>query len=151
MAARIHPVAGAVGLLTVLTFWTSTVVSELSGSTAAIVAVKLAIPWALPILVLALAITGGTGFRLAGKSAMPALLAKKRRMPFIAGNGLLVLIPSAITLAVLAGRAEFGPLFYGVQALELFAGATNIVLMSLNARDGFRVTGRFGHRRSVTE
>ncbi|MFE1596710.1 hypothetical protein [Nocardia sp. NPDC058705] len=146
MTSRIHPIAGTVGLLTVLTFWTSTVLSELSGSKAAIVAVKQAIPWGLPILVLALAITGGTGFRLAGDSAMPDILAKKRRMPFIAGNGLLVLIPSAITLAVLVDRDEFGPLFYGVQALELLAGATNIVLMSLNVRDGFRVTGRFGKR-----
>ncbi|WP_446221589.1 hypothetical protein ACTWPB_16780 [Nocardia sp. IBHARD005] len=45
------------------------------------------------------AITGGTGFRLAGDAAMLGILAEKRRMPFIAGNGLLVLIPSAITLA----------------------------------------------------
>ncbi|WP_063056823.1 hypothetical protein [Nocardia salmonicida] len=151
MTSRIHPIAGGVGLLTVVIFWTSTVVSELSGSKAAIIAVKQAIPWALPILVLALAVTGATGFRSAGDSAMPDLLAKKRRMPFIAGNGLLVLIPSAITLAVLAGRDEFGPLFYGVQTLELLAGATNIVLMSLNARDGLRVTGRLGKRSSVTE
>ncbi|MFC9665222.1 hypothetical protein ACFVJ5_33770 [Nocardia sp. NPDC127606] len=148
MLSRIHPVAGTIGLLTILTFWTSTVVSELSGSKDAIIAVKQAIPWALPILVLALAATGGTGFRLAGDSTMPPILAKKRRMPFIAGNGLLVLIPSAITLSILAGRDEFGPLFYGVQALELVAGATNIVLMSLNIRDGFRITGRFDKSKS---
>ncbi|MFD3509367.1 hypothetical protein [Nocardia sp. NPDC058666] len=142
MTSRIHPIAGSVGLLIIVTFWISTVVSELSGSKEAIVAVKQAIPWGLPILIVALALTGGTGFRLAGDSTMPAILAKKRRMPFIAGNGLLVLVPSAIILAVLAGRDEFGPLFYGVQAIELIGGATNIVLMSLNARDGFRITGR---------
>ncbi|MEV6219507.1 hypothetical protein [Nocardia sp. NPDC051833] len=150
MLSRIHPIAGTIGLLTILTFWTSTVVTELSGSKDAIIAVKQAIPWALPILVLALAATGGTGFRLGGTSTMPAIVAKKRRMPFIAGNGLLVLIPSAITLAVLAGRDEFGPLFYGVQALELVAGAVNIVLMSLNIRDGLRITGRFRSPDQVT-
>ncbi|MEV0436743.1 hypothetical protein [Nocardia sp. NPDC050413] len=142
MLTRIHPVAGVIGLLTILTFWLSTVLSELSGSKDAVVAVKQAIPWALPVLVLALAATGGTGFRLAGGSTLPVVVAKKRRMPIIAANGLFVLIPSAIVLAVLAGRDRFGPLFYGVQALELVAGAANIVLMSLNVRDGLRLTGR---------
>lgn len=142
MLARIHPVAGVIGLLTILTFWTSTVLTELFGSEAAVRAVKLAIPWGLPVLVLALVVTGGSGFRLAGGSADPNIVAKRRRMPFIAGNGLLVLIPSAITLAVLAGADRFGVAFYGVQALELTAGAINIVLMSLNARDGRRLRAR---------
>ncbi|MGW5454830.1 hypothetical protein [Nocardia sp. NPDC003979] len=143
MLTRIHPIAGVIGLLAILTFWVSTVLSELSGSKDAVVAVKQAIPWALPVLVLALAATGGTGFRLAGGSTLPVVVAKKRRMPIIAANGLCVLIPSAIVLAVLARHDRFGPLFYGVQALELVAGAVNIVLMSLNARDGLRLTGRF--------
>ncbi|MFE6923871.1 hypothetical protein ACFVAV_22790 [Nocardia sp. NPDC057663] len=142
MLARIHPIAGAIGLLTILTFWTSTVLTELFGSEAAVRAVKLAIPWGLPVLVLALAVTGASGFRLAGGSTDPLIAAKKRRMPVIAGNGLLVLIPSAITLAVLAGTDRFGAVFYGVQALELTAGAVNIVLMSLNARDGRRLPAR---------
>lgn len=94
------------------------------------------------MLVLALVVAGAGGFRLAGGSADPIIVAKKRRMPFIAGNGLLVLIPSAITLAVLAGTDRFGAAFYGVQALELTAGAVNIVLMSLNARDGRRLRAR---------
>ncbi len=139
MLSRIHPIAGATGLLTIVSFWTSTVVTELFASEAAVRTVKQTIPWFLPILVLALATTGATGFRLAGASTDARIMAKKRRMPFIAGNGLLVLLPSAITLAVLAGRAELGAAFYGVQALELVAGASNIVLMSLNARDGFRL------------
>ncbi|MFF2556549.1 hypothetical protein ACFVUS_36465 [Nocardia sp. NPDC058058] len=144
MLSRIHPIAGALGLTTILIFWLATVATEVFGSKQAVTTVKQAVPWGLPLLVLALALTGASGFRLAGKASHPIIAAKKRRMPFIAGNGLLVLIPSAITLDVLAGRGDFGVVFYSVQAVEIMAGAVNIVLMSLNIRDGLRLTGRRG-------
>ena len=143
MLSRIHPIAGIVGLTTIATFWLSTAITEISGSKHAITAVKQTIPWGLPLLVLALALTGASGLRLAGPSRQPLILDKKHRMPFIAGNGLLILIPSAITLAILAGHAHFGIAFYCVQALELTAGAINIVLMSLNIRDGLRLARTF--------
>ncbi|MET9485960.1 hypothetical protein [Nocardia sp. NPDC006630] len=142
MLSRIHPFAGAIGLTTIATFWTSTVATEIFGSTQDVTTLKQTIPFGLPILILALAITGASGFRMSAGSTAPLVLAKKRRMPIIAGNGLLVLIPSAITLDVLAGHGHFGVAFYCVQALELIAGATNIALMSLNIRDGLRLTGR---------
>ena len=142
MLRRLHPIAGIVGFLTIVTFWTSTVGSELFGSTETIIAVKLAIPWGFLILVPALAIAGATGFRMAGTSPEPRIAAKKRRMPLIAGNGVLVLIPTALYLATLAARREFGSLFYAAQAIELVAGAANILLMSLNIRDGLRLSGR---------
>jgi hypothetical protein len=142
MLERIHPVAGTIGFLTILAFWISTVASELSGSMDMIAAVKQTIPWGFLILVPALAITGASGFRMAGNSPEPRIVSKKRRMPFIAGNGLLILIPAAFYLAMLASRGEFGNLFYGVQAIELAAGAVNLTLMSLNIRDGLRLTGR---------
>lgn len=142
MLKRLHPIAGILGFLTIVTFWTSTVASELFGSRETIIAVKLAIPWGLLLLVPALAIAGATGFRMAGTSPEPRIAAKKRRMPFIGGNGILILVPAALTLAVLASRGELGSLFYGVQAVELVAGAANILLMSLNIRDGLRLSGR---------
>jgi hypothetical protein len=142
MLKRVHPIAGVIGFVTILTFWTSTVSSELFGSAATIAAVKHAIPWGFLILVPALAITGASGFRIAGASAEPGIARKKRRMPFIAGNGLLVLIPAALYLATLASRGEFGGLFYGIQTIELAAGALNLTLMSLNIRDGLGLAGR---------
>ena len=57
-------------------------------------------------------------------------------MPFIADNGILILIPAALFLASKAKAAAFDTTFYAVQALELFAGATNVVLLGLNMRDG---------------
>ena len=73
MTKMIHPIAGGIALLTIATFWLSTVGSELSGSTAAIVAVKTSVPWGFLLLIPALAATGGSGFlspkaRVAGLS-----------------------------------------------------------------------------------
>ena len=140
MLRKLHPIAGAVGFMTILTFWLSTVTSELLGSTAVIATVKQTIPWGFLILVPALVITGASGFRIAGASPDPRLLRKKRRMPIIAANGVFILIPAALYLAALAARGEFGMLFYGVQAIELVAGAINLTLMSLNSRDGLSLT-----------
>ena len=95
------------------------------------------------ILVPALVVTGASGFRLAGASSEPRIARKKRRMPFIAGNGVLILVPAALYLAFLAARGEFGGTFYAVQAVELVAGAVNLTLMWLNARDGWRLSGRW--------
>lgn len=142
MLNRIHPIAGLIGFLMILTFWCSTVGVELFGSTDMITAVKRAIPWGFLILVPALAITGASGFRMAGTSPDPLIARKKRRMPIIAGNGLFILIPAALYLATLASRGEFGNAFYSVQVVELAAGAVNLTLMTFNIRDGLNLTGR---------
>ncbi len=142
MARRIHPIAGTIGFLTILVFWISTVVSELFGSPETVAAVKQAIPWGFLWLVPALALAGATGFRMAGASSDARIARKKRRMPIIAANGVLVLLPSAFCLAWLASQGELGLLFYSVQAVELVCGAINLALMSLNLRDGLRLTGR---------
>jgi hypothetical protein len=146
MTKIIHPIAGAIALLTIVTFWLSTALSELFGSEATIIAVKTAIPWGFLILVPAMAAAGGTGFALAGKRRAGLVGVKVRRMPFIALNGVLILIPAALFLAIKAQAGEFDPIFYMVQALELAAGATNITLLGLNMRDGLKMKGRL-HRR----
>jgi len=142
MLRRLHPIAGTIAFLAILAFWMATVAVELAGGPVAVTFVKQAIPWGLLLLVPALAITGASGFRLAGASADPRILRKKRRMPFIAANGLLILVPSALYLASLATQGAFDARFYAVQALELAAGAINLALMALNLRDGMRLTGR---------
>lgn len=140
---RIHLVAGLVGFVIILIFWTSTVSVELFGSHEAIAEVKRAVRWGLILLVPALAITGLSGFRMAGQSTNARVLAKKRRMPYIAGIGLVILVPAALYLAA---KVDDGleTRFYLVQAVELLAGATNLTLMGLNIRDGLRLTGRRG-------
>jgi hypothetical protein len=142
MVKIIHPVAGFVALLTIATFWLSTALSELFASEAIVTMVKNAILWGFLLLVPALAATGGSGFALARGRRAGLVGAKIKRMPFIAGNGLMILIPSAFFLASKANGAEFDATFYAVQTLELGAGAANIALLGLNMRDGLKIASR---------
>ncbi len=146
MTKIIHPVAGAIVLLTISTFWLSTVLSELFGAEAVVVAVKSAIPWGFLLLVPALAATGGSGFALAKGRRGGLVTAKIRRMPIIAANGVLILIPAALFLGCKARQGEFDSLFYTVHTLELLVGAANISLLGLNMRDGLRIKGRLRRR-----
>ena len=146
MIKMIHPVAGALAIFTIATFWLSTALSELFASQATVIAMKTAIPWGFLVLVPALAAAGGSGFVLAKERRAGLIGAKKKRMPYIAANGILILIPSAFFLASKASAAEFDTSFYVVQALELVAGAINITLLGINMRDGLKLKGRFRSR-----
>ena len=132
---RIHGTAAFIAMLCIVTFWLSTVISELFLSHSAVATVKRAILYAFVLLVPAIMATGMTGMKLGGKSSYPPIAAKRRRMPFIAANGVLILIPCAIFLSQRAGAGIFDGVFYAVQALELLAGAVNITLMALSIRD----------------
>lgn len=146
MIKIVHPVAGMLAILTIATFWLSTALTELFASPAIVTSVKTAIPWGFLLLIPALAAAGGSGFALAkGRWAGP-VGAKIKRMPLIAANGILVLIPSALFLASKAGAAEFDASFYAVQVIELAAGAVNITLLGLNMRDGLKMKGRLRYR-----
>lgn len=146
MTKIVHPLAGALALLTIATFWVSTAISELFGSQALITSVKTAIPWGLLLLVPALAATGGSGFALASGRRAKLIEGKMKRMKIIVANGILVLIPSALFLASRARASDFDAAFYAVQALELVAGAINIVLLSLNMRDGLKMKARLSRQ-----
>ncbi|WP_206454168.1 hypothetical protein [Aurantimonas marina] len=146
MTKAIHPIAGTLALVTILTFWISTTVSELFSPLATIVMVKTLIPWGFFVLIPALMAAGGSGFTLSKKRPGNGLIdAKRKRMPFIAGNGILILIPAALFLAFKARAGEFDAAFYGVQIVELVAGAVNITLLGLNMRDGLRLKSRSPH------
>ncbi|MGI9341917.1 MAG: hypothetical protein ACR2QV_03665 [Gammaproteobacteria bacterium] len=142
MKKRIHAIAGITGFTMILIFWSSTVVSELFGSYADITAVKTSIPWGMIILIPALAIAGASGMAMGRKWKGALVSSKQKRMPFIALNGLLVLVPAAFFLANKAETGVFDLWFYCVQSIELIAGATNLCLMGLNIRDGLTMSGR---------
>jgi len=146
MTRAIHPAAGVLARLTITGFWGSTVVTEALGPTAAIVAVKTWIPWGFIVLVPALMAAGGSGFALSRGRQGGLVEAKRKRMPFIAANGILVLIPSALFLASKASSGAFDTMFYAVQSVELLAGAVNVVLLGLNMRDGLRMRARLRRR-----
>lgn len=138
----LHAASGAVALVTICAFWLSALAAELVLAPAGVVAVRTAILYALPVLVAALAVTGGSGARLAGRSKAPVIRAKQRRMAVAAANGLLVLVPSAIFLGWRAQTGNPGAAFAAVQIVELVAGAANVVLLDRNMRAGMAMRGR---------
>jgi len=140
-----HPLAGALALVMILTFWLSTALSELFASEAVVAMVKTSIPWGFLILVPALAIAGASGFGLGKTRRGDVVMRKQKRMPIIAANGILVLIPSALYLSSKAEAGAFDSGFYAVQMLELVAGAVNIILLARNMRDGLRLSGKLRH------
>ncbi len=142
MIRALHPIAGVTGMLTIAVFWISTVAVEAFGTKDMVLAVKTAILWGLLVLVPAMAITGITGFRMAGGATDPRIARKRRRMPLIALNGLLVLVPCAVFLQAHAAAGELGDAFVIVQVVELLAGAVNLMLFGLSLRDGFVLTRR---------
>jgi len=148
MKKIVHPFAGALALLIVASFWISTVVVEIFGSEAAVIAVKTSIPWGFLILIPALAATGGTGIAMVRRARGGLVGQKFRRMPIIAANGILILVPSALYLSYKASAGAFDGMFYGVQALELLVGVVNLSLIAMNMRDGLRLSGRIGKRAS---
>ena len=150
MKTRIHAIAGVVGFLTIAVFWTSTATTELFGSHAAITTVKNSILWGMAILIPAMIVAGGSGMSLGQGRSDDGVVAKKKRMPFIAMNGLLILLPSAVFLASRANAGVFDGMFYAIQGIELVAGAINLTLMGLNIRDGLRLTGRIAGAGAVS-
>ena len=64
----IHAVAGTLALATILAFWTAAFASEFLLSPSGSVAVRTAVLYVLPILVLSPTAPGGNGFRLTGRS-----------------------------------------------------------------------------------
>ncbi|MPZ61400.1 MAG: hypothetical protein GEU93_08900 [Propionibacteriales bacterium] len=144
MIRRLHVAAALTAFLAILTFWLSTVSIELLGTESQIALIKEAIAFGLFLLVPALAVAGATGAYMGRGTTDQRILAKKHRMPFIAGNGILILVPAVIYLDRLASRGDFGTTFVTVQSIELVAGLVNLALMSLNIRDGMRLAGHAG-------
>jgi hypothetical protein len=99
MPKQVHFIAGLLATLTIATFFLSTAIVELLGSPESVATIKsLIVMPGLFILVPAIAATGGSGFFLSKSRQGWLVETKKKRMPLIAANGLLVLIPCAIFL-----------------------------------------------------
>lgn len=152
MKRTIHLFAAILATLSIATFFVSTVLVELLGSPDSIAMVKsLIVSPGLFILIPAIAVTGGSGFVLSQGRKGRLIDNKKKRMPFIGMNGLLVLLPSAIFLDQWATAGSFDTKFYAVQGLELLAGAINLALMGMNMRDGLKMTGKLRPKKIISQ
>mgnify|MGYP003546656313 len=144
LTKQVHFIAGLLAIVTIAAFFIATIIVELFGAPEAVATVKaLIVMPGLFILVPAIAATGASGFFLSKSRQGRLVEIKKRRMPFIAANGLVVLIPCAIFLNRWASAGTFDSTFYLVQSLELLAGVVNLTLMGLNIIDGLKMSGRF--------
>ncbi|WP_158817318.1 hypothetical protein [Methylocapsa sp. S129] len=146
----LHAAAGAAAFLIIASFQTATIVAEIAAIPALIAAVKTSIVFGLLVLIPMMAIAGATGRRLAGPSPKGLAARKLRRLVLAALNGICVLVPCALFLAWEARAGMFDAWFLAVQALELAAGLANLILIGLNMRDGFAMSGRFGRRPNVS-
>ncbi|EGU46229.1 hypothetical protein VII00023_06817 [Vibrio ichthyoenteri ATCC 700023] len=125
----------------IASFFASTLISELLADKSTISQVKQVIAYAVWFLIPLMALTGITGSKLAPnvKSGQGILGKKKKRMPIVALNGLLILLPCALYLNLLASQAHFNQAFYIAQTIELIAGSINLTLMAASIRDAIKI------------
>ncbi len=143
MIQKIHQMAAITAFLCVVAFFASTLSAEVFGSEESIILVKSLVVFpGLFILVPCIAAAGATGFALSKTKKGRVVDGKKKRMPFIAINGIFVLVPAAIFLNYKAADGVFDTAFIVVQIAELVVGALNGYLMFLNIRDGRKLTGK---------
>ncbi|MDP5218498.1 hypothetical protein Q5Y75_14805 [Ruegeria sp. 2205SS24-7] len=87
MKTKVHAIAGVIGFVMILLFWTSTATSELFAGHETVATVKALILKGMFILIPAMAIAGGSGMAMGRKRKDALTKAKKTRMPVIALNG----------------------------------------------------------------
>jgi hypothetical protein len=138
---RIHIAATITAVLTIVSFFISSLIAEISGDETIIRNVKEAILFLLPLLLVAMPASGITGSKLAGKSQNRILLLKKKRMIFIFING-VTLIALACFLYYRSHHQTIDGVFWGAQVAEFVLGLTNLILIGLNIRSGFQLSGR---------
>ena len=139
ITSRVHGLSGIVALLTVLCFWSATVLSELFMSHEAVAFVKRSILYGLVILIPSIAFTGASGAALGRKRGGRILELKKKRMKMLAITGLLIMLPLAVFLHWKSAVNEFDALFYAIQALELAGGIVQFTLLAKNFRAGLNL------------
>jgi len=137
--ACVHRVSAAGALTLITVFLLSSAIVEPAGGPAAVRTLRAAILLAMPVLIACLAAAALTGYRLAGRSRAALIRRKLRRTQALAAVGLVVLVPCALTLGLLAGAGTAGR---AAEIIELLAGAASLALLALNFRDGRRVSGR---------
>lgn len=139
--------ATVIATLTIVTFFISSLVAEINGNEAFIREVKEMILFLLPVMLIAMPALGITGNKLAGKSPNPVVLAKRKRLRFVFING-IALIALACFLYYRSHYQTIDTIFLVAQVAEFALGFTNLILIGLNIKSGFQLSGRFKKRMS---
>ena len=141
LVVKIHLISTVIAGLTISSFFTATIISEVINDTLLIMAVKEKIFYALPVLLISMPSVGVSGIKLTGQYKSPVHVAKLKRMKMIAFNGILLIL-LATYLYISSRDGVLGQLFWVAQILELTLGATNLFLITRNIKAGFVLKGR---------
>ena len=136
--SQVHAAAGLIAWCLIASFFIGSLLSELSGNPTWIVLVKRTIFYTMWAMVVLVPVAALTGRKLAGKSRNVVVERKRKRMRWIAPNGLLLLTLGSY-LYYKASQGQFDPFFTSAQLIELAVGLTNLVLLGLMIRDGYRL------------
>lgn len=136
-----HFVATIIAGITIMTFFSLSLVAEIKGDIQFIKNVKAFILYALPVMVIAMPMLKITGDKLAGKSINAIILAKKKRMKLMIVNG-IGLITLAVFLYFRSHFHEIDHVFFIAQIAEFGFGLGNLTLIVLNARSGLQLSGK---------
>jgi hypothetical protein len=128
LLVRVHLAAAVGAIAVIVTFLTTSAVTELIGTWGEVRLLRHGILLGLPLLIVCLVTVALTGRRLGGRSRAPVVRRKQRRMQLAAAAGLVVLVPCAVVLNYRAVTA--------LEVTELVAGGLNLALLVLNFRDG---------------
>lgn len=137
---KVHKVAGIIVLLTLVTFFLSTITIELLGDHEQIKWLKLFIMiFAIGLIAPFTIIIGKTGKKVS-KGHDPKLLKKKSKLfKTIQRIGPFVLAPTGIVLYFMARSDSFNTVFYTIQLIELIAQLTSIVLIIIAINTGIQL------------
>ncbi len=147
--SQAHAAAGILAFCLIGSFFIGSLISELSGNLVWIVHVKRTVFYGMWAMVLLVPLAALTGTKLAGKSRSATVENKRKRMRWIAPNGLLLLTLGSY-LYYKASQSEFDTLFRSAQLLEFALGFTNLLLLGLMIRDGFRLKRQYKGRLQPT-
>lgn len=136
-----HILGTIIAFLTIITFFSFSLVAEIIGDHQLIKIVKTNILYLLPILIIVMPMLVVSGKKLAGKSRSPLVLKKLKRMKFITANG-IILISLAIYLYIHANYKTINTSFLIAQITELLFGFTNLTLIGLNIKTGLKLSGK---------
>lgn len=138
---RIHIAVTIVAALAISTFFTISLIAEISGDTTFIKQVKQFIVYALPVMIIVMPALNISGNKLVGNSQNTTVLVKRRRMKWVMING-IGLIFLAIFLYYRSHYQSIDGVFLAAQMAEFICGLTNLTLIALNAKSGFKLSGR---------
>lgn len=140
---KIHLAATTVATITIVMFFSVSLVAELHGDEELIISVKTGIFRFLPLLLFSMPALAISGNKLAAASDNVLVKQKKQRMKIVMVNG-IVLVTLAVFLYYRANYQSVDQVFMYAQIAELCFGLFNLILMGMNIYSGLKLSGRMG-------